>query len=735
MARHYCLPQIPELEAASWLTVPNRFFSWKNRGFKPAPMFRREFVYSRKNKDAVKLVVSAGGYYEIHLNGRKVTESVLSPTPTNFDKRVFYRVIDITALLLDGANCVTVMLGNSIYNCDAKGVWMQDTIIWRDYPRFILQISDGSGEPLLVSDALWDFYADGPVRVDSIRNGEIYDARREVGGWMLPAFDASGWSKACKGHAPGGLLVSENHPPCIVYDTLPMKAVSESIYDSGQNLAGWTRIKVRGEAGAEIKIRHAERLDASGAFYTGRSFVDSGEYQTDIYTLKGDGIEEWEPRFAYHGFRYAEVIIAGNAALLGIEARAVGTGFMETGKIRCGNEDIMKITDMVRWSYRSNFVGFPTDCPTREKQGWTGDALCAVDTGLYLYDSAGAYEDWVDSIADTQRPSGQIAAKSPISSSGYNWGFGPAWDAALILIPEAVYAFTGRDASIRKNYVHMQKYLDFCADMVTDNIAVGFGLGDWCYPGKESGEAPAELVSTAFYYRCLKTVAFFAELLGKKEDSFYYSRLAGEVRTAFLSAFCRDGVNFAKNDFTSLALPVAFGLAPQPDKTVAILNEEIRRNNFKSMFGIIGAKYAPWVLADYGYADTAVRMLLQEEYPGYVNIIRRGGTTLWETWDGSDGISLNHVMFGDVTAWLFRYVGGFRFSPEKPGKLRLQPVVTALSDGFSATFRGITSHWERRSGKFFYEVTNLSGHPVELTFSDGSIESVPQGVSRYDITD
>jgi len=733
MFRSHVLPNVPELAEAYWITVPGRYFNWFNRDFKPAPFFRRKF--SALANEPARLTIAAGGYYEVSLNGEKITPAVLCPTPANFDRLVYYRTFDLSGLLRDGDNVVGVILGNSIYNCNARGVWMQDTITWRDYPRFLLRIDDGKGRPLTVSDPSWQYWDDGPIRIDSIRNGETFDARRELPGWDTPEFDASGWKHAAVGHGPGGVLVPENHPPCVIYRILPMRQIGSALYDSGQNLAGWAALTVRGTPGSTVTLRYSERLAEDGTLWHGNCFVESGDPQTDHYTLKGGEPETWSPRFSYYGFRYIGVEIKGEAEVLSLDACAVGSDFTETGRISGTDPTLERIVELTRWSYRSNFMGYPTDCPSREKQGWTGDALCAVETGLYLYDTVSSYEDWIDSVATTQRPSGQLAAKSPISSSGYTWGFGPAWDSAFILIPDAIHNFTGRDRCIRKHYDGMRRYLDFCADMCPEHIAFGFGLGDWSFPCDSGSAAPPELINTAFYYRDLCTVARFSALLGKPEERTYYEEWAKTVRDAFLRTFRNGNGGFAENDCSSLALSVAFGLAPDPEAVVRLLTETVRRNGFRSRFGIMGAKYVPIVLAEHGRLDDAVRLLLQDQYPGYLWQIRRGATTLWETWEGTTsngGASLNHIMFGSVPAWCFRYLGGFRFSPDAPGRMTLQPSVSPRVGRFSAVYRGVRSEWDVDGGTCRYRTELPEGGRLDLELPDGTRHMVASGVSRFE---
>ena len=501
----------------------------------PAPHFRHTFECSGFTTGRVHL--AGVGYHELYLNGRKVGDRVLDPTVSCYEKRVRFVTFDITEYLHPGVNVVGVILGNGWYNPSTAEVWNFFKAPWRDCVKFTLQL-EIDGEIVLESDESWKC-ASGPILFDALRNGETYDARRELDGWLGERYDDSAWGNTMWIAGPGGVLDEQKMPPCKVLQTIPaVLHPAGKVYDVGQNLSGWARIAVQGEAGAEVKLEYAERITEDGDLDTSFQdiFIQSGDFQTDRYILKGGGIESWEPRFTYHGFQYIRVTITGNAELCGIEARFVGTAFDSIGGITTSDETLNQLQKMTRWSFRSNYVGIPTDCPHREKNGWTGDAAIAADTGLYNFDVGSSYAEWLQLLADCQRMNGQLPGIAPTGGWGFDWGSGPAWDCALFSIPYEIYLHTGDDTAIRQNYPAMKRYLDFCGTMESDGI-LAFGLGDWAAP-EPCGNAPSPaLTSTGYYYMDARRMEYFSKVLEKPDEEARYRDLAERIRAAFNRRF------------------------------------------------------------------------------------------------------------------------------------------------------------------------------------------------------
>ena len=461
---------------------------------------------------------------------------------------------------------------------------------------------------------------------------------------------------------------------------------------------------MQGKAGTTVTLKYGEKLkdglvDQSNI----DGLVASAPFQTDKYILKGQGMETWQPRFVYHGFQYVEVHgFPGTPTAENLTAVAVNTSFPQIGEFSCSNELLNRIQHNTLWSYMNNFVGYPTDCPQREKNGWTGDAHLAAEAGLFNFDARAAYVKWMQDMADEQRPSGEVAAIIPTGGWGYYWGNGPAWDSAFLLIPWYVYLYTGDEAIIRKNYSQMKRYVDFLTREKSDDGIVSWGLGDWC-PAET--KTPSNITSTAYYYVDACLISEFARILNKREEAQKYAALAEKIRTAFVQKFVdlKSGA-VGRNSQTALGCAIYQGLLEAKDAEPVIerLVKAIRKNGGKPDFGILGSKYVANALAEYGRADIAYGMIDRTDYPGWGHWVEQGATTLWENWDG--GSSLSHIMFGDVSAWFYKNIGGIQPDPKRPGfkhffiRPFFPPDLTWARTKHETMYGSIKSEWMREAG-------------------------------------
>jgi alpha-L-rhamnosidase len=684
----------------------------EDKASQPAPLFRKSFILAKPPVSA-RVYICGLGYHELRLNGEKVGDHVLDPAFTRYDRRALYVVHDVTSRLKKGQNALGVILGNGWYNMHTRAVWDFDKAPWRNRPVLRCQLEmtfDDGSTRTIDSDATWRV-STGPIVFDSIRNGETYDARLEIPNWDAADFDDTNWPLAQIDRGPKGELRAQMIPPIKVTQTLkPVKLTEPKpgvyIFDIGQNMAGWARLKVSGPEGTEVIMRYGERLSADGTLDQQDigQHIKAGKPQTDTYILKGQGTEIWEPRFVYHGFQYVEVTsLTGKTSLDMLEARVVHTAFDKAGSFECSNDLFNRIQRNTLWSYVSNFHGYPTDCPHREKNGWTGDAHLAAETGLYNFDSATAYAKWMNDLYDEQRDSGELPGIVPTSGWGYAWGNGPAWDSAYLLIPWYLYQYSGDTRVLAEHYDRHKRYVDYLTSKAENHI-VSIGLGDWV-PAKST--TPEKVTSTGYYYRDALIVSKTASLLGKTEDARKYGDLALKIRDAFNRQFFdKDTGLYAGGTQTAMSCALTHGLVPpqEQDRVLGNLVALIEKNDGFLDAGILGTKYLIDCLTTGGRADVVYGMATKTTYPSWGRWLEEGATTLWEQWDG--GASRNHIMFGHISAWFYQVLGGIVPDPQAVGfkhfsiKPQLLGDVTWAKAEHESPYGTIRSHWEIQGNKF-----------------------------------
>ena len=651
----------------------------RKNGWAHSPVFRKRFT-AGTFKNACCAICGLG-FFELRLNDRKVGKDLLIPSFTRYDRRSEYLCFDVAEYLVPGENIAEVILGNGFYNQITPDTFGSENAIWKSDPKFILDLQL-DGQSILISDSDW-LAAHGPILKNSIRTGETYDARLELAPWTpgIPP-DPAVWKRVFITDSPGGTLSLSRAPACRVVQILkPVTQISlpdgAIVFDFGQNISGNCEITVSGSAGREVILIHGEKLDERQDIdnhHIGEDTFDP-DFQTDRYFLNDRTCQTWSPRFSWHGFRYVKAIIPADVELINIVARFIRSGFPSVGHAECSNATLNALTRCALRSYASNFVNIPTDCPHREKMGWTGDAQLAAELGLWHYDVKENYRAWLDSMRDCQRLSGQIPGMVPFCA---HWQFGPVWDSALILLPYQVWRFTGDESIVRENYEAGKKLLGYWASLAQDNL-IEFGPGDWCHADRDRAVS-GKVDATAYYCFCLQVMSALAPVAGHPEDAPGLLEAAERVRKAFQKEFCREGGHCAKDEPTALALSLEFDLVPAEERAAAAarLNQRMLQRDCRADFGIVGAKMGPRALARNGYFDTALTILTQPEFPGWGWWLRHGATSLWETWNGNQ--SRNHVMFGDLGAWLWEYAAGLRPDVDAPGFRRflIAPPQTAL---------------------------------------------------------
>jgi alpha-L-rhamnosidase len=682
----------------------------------PAPLLRRTFALEGTIKQA-RAYICGLGYYELHLNGKKIGDHLLDPGYTRYDKRALYVTYDVTEALRRGTNAVGVLLGNGWYNVQTKAVWDFHKAPWRAAPKLLMQLrveyTDGRVETV-GTDSRWVTSA-GPITFDSIYGGETYDARAEKPGWDTPKYDDSGWARAQAVSAPGGKLVAQMMPPIkadqyIKPDKLTEPKPGIFVFDMGQNMAGFAELHLRAPAGTRVVMKYGERLGKEGML--DRADIQqhvvrvdaSQQYQTDNYIAKGIGSETWHSRFDYHGFQYVEVTgFPGKPTLDTLRGVFIHSAVSVAGEFECSNPLLNKIWRAGRWSYLSNLQGIPTDCPHREKNGWTGDAHLAAEQGLLNYAPAAVYTKWINDLGDEQRPTGELPGIVPTSGWGYTWGNGPAWDSAFLLIPFYLYEYCGDTKVLCDHYQGLKRYVDYLTSKAKDGI-VDIGLNDWA-PFKTS--TPADITSTAYYYVDTQIVALTAKLMGNEADARKYKELATSIKQAFNGKFYHPETGlYGNGSQTSLSCALYQGLVEPENKARVLSNlvAAVEKCNGHIDTGILGAKYLLNALLENGRADVAYRIASQKDLPSWGWWIEQGATTLWEQWNGTE--SRNHIMFGDISAWFYKALAGINVDPTAPAfkhfviKPNIVGDLTSAKASCDSVRGGIVSDWVVEKGRF-----------------------------------
>lgn len=698
----------------------------ENVKLKPAPYFRKIFEVEKKVKTA-RAYIAAGGLYELYLNGKKVGNHRLDPTYTRFDRRLLYVTYDVTQQISEGKNAIGVLLGNGWYNHQSTAVWNFERAPWRNRPTFCLDLkityTDGTSSTITTGKD-WKT-ALSPIIFNSIYTAEHYDARLALPNWNTVNFDDTKWKNVIYRTAPSKTIVAQALHPIRNVEEIPTKKLTKFndttyIFDLGRNISGVSKIKLSGEAGTIVKLKHAERVyqngraDLSNIDVHYRPTDDTDPFQTDIIILDGKDAQTFMPHFNYKGFQYVEV---SSSKPIQLKKEDLTGFFMHSdvppvGNIHSSNELINKIWYATNNSYLSNLFGYPTDCPQREKNGWTGDAQIAIETGLYGFDGITIYEKWLADHRDEQQPNGVLPSIIPTDGWGYEWGNGPDWTSTIAIIPWNIYLFYGDKKLLADCYENIKRYVDYIDQRYPTGIT-SWGLGDWV-PVKS--KSPVELTSTCYYYADALILAKAAQLLGKPADYRKYFALAEKIKTAFNARYLNENTGIYNNGLqTELSVPLFWGIVPEAYRTkvAANLAKRVEADQFHLDVGLLGTKAILNALSENGYADVAYKIAAQQTFPSWGWWIANGATTLYENWpiDAKSDISMNHIMFGEIGAWLYKAPGGIKPDESKPGfkNVILQPYFVDGLDAFEASHDGpfgkIVSSWKKVGTSVNYNVT------------------------------
>lgn len=664
----------------------------------PAPLLRKSFEID-KEPDKCEITICGLGFYKLYINGKDITKGMLAPYISSPDDILYYDNYDIAPLLKIGKNVIGITLGNGMLNCPGGAVWEFEKARWRSAPKVALNVEirykDGTKDEFEADESF--MVADGPIWFDDLRCGVFYNALNEKDGWSTADYDDSDWAQAITAEAPAGepmlcraepIVASQRVSPVKIWEgsikdyeperkldwtTLEMPVSTKGhIFDFGVNMAGVFQLKLKDmKPGTRLEIFTAEMLTENGDIdcYTFGKFFPKYYGQRDIYICKG-GEESFIPDFTYHGCRY--ILVTGldennvtEDTLTYIEAH---TKLEEMGSFSCSDETANTIQKMTRNADVSNFFYFPTDCPHREKNGWTGDAALSCEHMLLNLSVGNSFKEWLRNIRKSQNDKGALPGIVPTGGWGFEWGNGPAWDCVLTYLPYYTYIYTGDVEILEENAHAIFRYLDYISSRRDEDGLVAIGLGDWLQPERGAGDPICPLIVTDSIV-CMSVcekAGFIFRTLGMKAQAEFADTLYNEFRDAIRTHL----VDFNKMSILSdsqsgIAMAVYYGVFDKSEAPLAVnrLVELIHQSDDLLDTGVLGGRCIFHVLSDYGYSELAYKMINGPEFPSYGWWIEQGETSLREDFYKNHVNSLNHHFWGDVSSWYIQKIAGIRYNP------------------------------------------------------------------------
>ncbi|PVD50827.1 alpha-rhamnosidase [Terrimonas sp.] len=708
---------------ASWITDEY------DTAYAPSPMFRKVFDVNKPIASA-KCYISGLGYATLSFNGKSLTKNSLDPGFTDYNKRVLYMTYDISSILKTGKNCIGVQLGNGWFNEQTPTVWNFHQAPWRKRPQMICEMhiiyKDGTKD-IIQSDETWKT-STGPLLFDNIHIGATYDARLEQKGWNTINFNDASWKRATVTKATAPIIEAHIMPSATTTDTISavnVKKINDTCYvfDMGQNFAGVPFLQIKGAKGTQVKLRHAEmqyedgNIDQRNISMHLRPRNAREVIQSDIYILKGEGTETFIPPFTYHGFQYIELTSGKPISIADVKLQALKmhSDVKEQAWFNCSNSLLNDIYAICKNSYLSNLFGLPTDCPTREKNGWMADGFMVQEAGMINYDSRNIYAKWVKDMVDAQSADGDVPGIVPTSWKWDSEWAGPIWDAAIFIVPSLLYKYSGDEESMKNIYTTAKKYLEFATTTENEKGLLTKGLGDWLY---YKAITPVDFMVSCYYYNDNILMAKMANILGKESEAKRYEEKAVKIKDS-INKYFFDPVQVSYGNKTQLsyALPLYMNIAPEQyrKQLAKNLNNTLAANNYSLDFGFIGSMIVPEVLSDFGYAESVYKMVTKETLPSWGYWIKNfNATSLFETWDVNRNIgdaSRNHPSMGAISAWMYKTLAGINTDDDAPAfkKIIIKPAFVSGLDFVDASYMSqyglIKSSWVRNGTTISVKVT------------------------------
>ncbi|MBQ9400555.1 MAG: family 78 glycoside hydrolase catalytic domain [Bacteroidales bacterium] len=717
---------------------------------------RTEFSLDKEVQSAT-LDICGLGLYECYINGSKVSDDVLTPAPTDYRRTIFYNTYDVTSLLSKD-NAVGVALGPGRYYAMQQH-YKPYKVANFGYPKLWFKLKlvykDGTKENI-VSTERWKLTAEGPIRAANEYDGEIYDARMELGDWTKVGYDDSSWHQAQRTSIPKGDMEPQSIAAMAVMQTLPVKSITPIatgyVIDFGQNMAGWVKMRLSSTLkDQEIKLIFAETVNPDGTLYRA-NFRNA--YSQDTYTCSGkENGEWWHPVFTTHGFRYVEVRGIKDPKPEDFVAELVYDNIETTGHFECSNDVINAVYHNAWWGVASNYKGMPIDCPQRdERMPWLGDRVAGSLGESFMFDIHALYSKWMRDIREAQRYDGAIPDVAPAFWNYYSDNM--TWPAALPMGCDMLWEQYGDLQPIKDSYAAICKWMDYMKDSYMDEngLITKDQYGDWCMPPERldlvHSADPARitdgtLISTAYYVKISQLLSKFASLQGLRADAKKYARQAEETSEAFNKAFLTvkrgqtpeyqtpmfypDSVFYGNNTVTANVLPLAFGIVPdeyRQDICNNIIKKIVVDGGGHISSGVIGLQWIQHELTKMGRSDVAFSLASQTGYPSYGYMVKQGATTIWELWNGNTANpsmnSGNHVMLlGDLVSWYYHDLAGIR--PYKPGYevIELKPDFTIddlqwVNASFKTIHGVVESNWKKTLNDLEWDFTVPAGTKAKV---------------------
>lgn len=741
-----------------------------------ARYLRKEFALSKEIKRAT-VHIAGMGLYELFINGKRIGNQVLAPAPTDYRKTILYNTYDVTDQLQQN-NAIGVTLGNGRFYTMRQN-YKPYKITNFGYPKLrlnlIIEYTDGT-EETVATNTSWKLTTEGPIRSNNEYDGEIYDARKELDQWSLPGYNDQAWMPAKRVSIPSGTLRSQIIPGMKVMKTFKPVSINKLndkyILDLGQNIAGWLRIRIKGEDGDSIRLRFAETLQANGELYV-ENLRDARS--TDIYVVNGKEKKgsTWAPRFVYHGFRYVEISGYPDAIIDDFTAEVVEDEMKHTGSFTCSNETLNKILKNAFWGIRSNYKGMPVDCPQRnERQPWLGDRTMGCWGESMFFDNHALYSKWTKDICEAQRADGCIPDVAPAYWNYYSDNI--TWPAALPMTCDMLFTNYGDIRPIEQSYPYLKKWLHHIREyyMSPEYIITKDKYGDWCVPPESleliHSKDPARktdgtLIATAYYLKVLQLMHRFASLQGLNNDAQEWETFEHRMKDAFNSRFLHvkkgtstvpghplfpDSIYYGNNTATANILPLAFGLVPKEhiaEVAKQAVTAIITGNKGHIPTGVIGVQWLLRELSRRGYADVAYLLATNKTYPSWGYMIEKGATTIWELWNGDTANpkmnSRNHVMLlGDLIPWCYNNLAGIRADRWKTGYKHIvfQPnfeiqELSHVDASYMSIYGLIISKWKKTPTHLEWDIELPANTTGEVHLPNGTKQKIGSGKHHFSV--